>query len=42
MIQNFFRSENCTKSIKKGKFHYGIDSLVKFQGFQIFGCEFGE
>ena len=26
----------------KGKLHYGIDSIVKFQGFQIFGCEFGE
>ena len=26
----------------KGKLHYGIDSIVKFQRFQIFVCEFGE
>ena len=26
----------------KGKLHYETDSIVEFQGFQIFWCEFGE
>ena len=40
MIPIYFCSEKCNTC--KGKLHYGIDSIVKFQGFKIFGCEFGE
>ena len=41
MIKNFPVQKSVPHQ-SKGKFHYGIDSRVKFLGFHIIKFEFGE